>query len=158
IWLLGTLLGAGSALAGDAPPRFERDVLPIVQANCVKCHGMAQRKGGLDLRTLAAMTEGGDSGPALVKRNVAESRIIEQGQGGTMPRGKLGKLSAAEVGTLKAWVAAGCPGAGEAAAKDPAGEEPGHWAFRPPARPRPPTVADRSRVRNPIDAFLLNKL
>jgi hypothetical protein len=33
-----------------------------------------------------------------------------------------------------------------------------HWAFKPPVRPAVPAVADRSRVANPIDAFVLTRL
>src|SRR5437016_3585679 len=73
--LLVTLLGTGSVWADEAPPRFERDVVPILRARCWTCHGTGQRKGGLSLRTLTAMIQGGDSGPALVKGKVDESLI-----------------------------------------------------------------------------------
>src|SRR5262249_15631541 len=35
---------------------------------------------------------------------------------------------------------------------------PAHWAFRRPVRPDAPAPADASRARNPIDAFLLQRL
>src|SRR6187455_1888687 len=35
--VLGTLLAASPAVAGDAPT-FYKDVLPILQANCQRCH------------------------------------------------------------------------------------------------------------------------
>ena len=76
------------------------------------------RKGGLSLRTPAAMLEGGDSGPALVKGNVDESLVIEQVEDGAMPPGKAEKLSGAEVATLKAWIAAGSPADGVATAEE----------------------------------------
>src|SRR3954467_7291484 len=103
------VLAAGIATAAAAEPEFARDVLPILRAHCLKCHGAAHRKGGLSLRTPAAMLEGGDSGPALVKGNLDESLIVEQVETGAMPPGKASKLAAAEVATLKAWIAAGSP-------------------------------------------------
>ena len=152
--------GNGGGLGGSSGrrPGFERDVLPILRAHCLKCHGTAQRKGGLSLRTPAAMLEGGDSGPALVKGNVDESLIVEQVESGEMPPGKAAKLSA---------------GRGRHAQGLDRRREP-----RPTARPRPrrPTTTSRStgpsgrrrgprcrgrrpaRVRNPIDAFLLARL
>jgi hypothetical protein len=35
---------------------------------------------------------------------------------------------------------------------------PGHWAFQPPRRPAIPAVHDASRMRTPVDAFLLARL
>ncbi len=34
----------------------------------------------------------------------------------------------------------------------------GSWVFTPPRKPTPPTVRDRTRIANPIDAFVLAKL
>jgi len=33
-----------------------------------------------------------------------------------------------------------------------------HWSFVKPTRPTPPAVRNADRVRNPIDAFILQKL
>src|SRR4051794_31679142 len=40
----------------------------------------------------------------------------------------------------------------------PAAAADGSWAFTPPRKPAPPTVRDRTRLANPIDAFVLAKL
>src|SRR5262245_40031042 len=34
----------------------------------------------------------------------------------------------------------------------------GHWAFQPPSRPKIPAVRNASRMRTPVDAFLLARL
>src|SRR4051794_34761110 len=99
-WLLVALMAAPPASAGEAPPRFGRDVRPILRARCWKCHDTSQHKGGLSLRTPATMLEGGDSGPALVARKAGESLIVEQLEAGAMPPGEAEKLSAAEIATL----------------------------------------------------------
>lgn len=53
---------------GDAPkPLFERDIVPILSAHCWKCHGMENRKAGLDLRTPVLTLRGSDRGPVIVK-------------------------------------------------------------------------------------------
>src|SRR5437773_1676662 len=65
LWL--GLLGAPASW-GAGPERsltFERDIWPIVAANCASCHGADQLKGGLDLRSVPTMLRGGKSGPAL---------------------------------------------------------------------------------------------
>lgn len=37
-------------------------------------------------------------------------------------------------------------------------QKPDHWAFRPLSKPAIPKTTDTSRIRNPIDAFVLSKL
>jgi hypothetical protein len=59
-------LGYVSAF-GASPPRplFERDIVPIFTANCWKCHGMENRKAGLDLRTPPLVMRGSDRDRSL---------------------------------------------------------------------------------------------
>ena len=55
---LAVCLSTSLATANDAPaaaPTFERDVLPVLTANCLGCHGGLWQKGGLDLRTIPLM-------------------------------------------------------------------------------------------------------
>lgn len=49
------ILFAPAIAAADAPkaPTFERDVLPVLNAHCLQCHGGVHQKNGLDLRTPA---------------------------------------------------------------------------------------------------------
>jgi len=49
----------------DDVPRFERDVLPILQTNCLICHGEAIRQKCLDLRTHDAALEAATRGQRL---------------------------------------------------------------------------------------------
>ena len=56
----------------------QHDVLPIVLLRCTACHGAAEKKGGLDLRTPAAMHQGGRSGAALVAGKPDASRMIQR--------------------------------------------------------------------------------
>src|SRR4051794_29687587 len=45
---------------------FEKQVKPILEASCFKCHGgEAKVKGGLKLTSRAAILHGGDTGPAV---------------------------------------------------------------------------------------------
>ena len=59
------------------------------------------------------------------------------------PEGK--PLTSSEVDTLKKWIATGA-------------KYEKHWAFVPPERHATPDVANKSWIRNPIDAFILAKL
>ena len=76
----------------------------------------------------------------LVRRLTAEA-------GERMPPPKTGKkLTPEQIDILSRWVAQGAPYAG-------------HWAYAKPVRPVPPEVKHpQSAVRNPIDAFVLDRL
>ncbi len=169
--------GANSETAGASPKTAtaeslsENDVLPIFQMRCVLCHGKRRQEGGLDLRTQAARIKGGKSGPALAPGNPDESLLMKKILAGEMPPAKMlfeyavRPPDSAEVETLRKWIAAGCPPAPEenAAANNAADplvsdEARKFWSFEPLRRPPVPKVQHADRVRNPIDAFLLEKL
>jgi hypothetical protein len=145
----------------------EYEVRAIFQVRCVLCHGSGDRKGGLDMRTLASRLKGGKSGPGLVPGKPEESLIYQRIVKGQMPPDKLAKDLAVELPTasetekIRAWIAAGAPGPvainlpPDATVKDAQRQ---FWSFQPPQRPSVPTVKNQPLVRNPIDAFLLEKL
>src|SRR5262245_54448695 len=118
VWLLSLLLMSGSALAADPPaPSFEKDVRPILDAKCVKCHnsGKTRKYADLDLSTPAGILKGGESGPAVVAGKPEKSLLYEKVHKGEMPPGKKDAVTQAEGETLRRWIADG--------AKVPAGSE-----------------------------------
>ncbi len=149
---------------------FEKEVLPVLKANCFKCHGAAEKvRGGLRLTSRDLLLRGGDSGPAVSLEKPAESRLLRAvnwKDGLEMP--PKGKLPASEVAALTRWVESGVPwtpGTAEVApvAKHAEGgkvtpESRNYWAYKPVRRPEMPAVKDGSWVRNPVDAFVLAKL
>jgi hypothetical protein len=163
---LAVLVTAAPACApglAASTPQFEKDVLPVLAARCLRCHGETRPKAGLDLRTRAGMLRGGESGPALVPGASARSLVFEMIRKGEMPRGKDGKLTAEEVALVKAWIDGGAPAAQAGGAPEAVGrvaneEDRQFWAFRRPVRPPVPRVRHADRVRTPIDAFVLAKL
>jgi len=105
------LLPAASAGAEPAVvPMFERDVLPILNSHCLKCHGGIHSKGGLDLRTAAAALAGGDSGKVIVPGDPMASELWKAVESDTMPRGAI-KVSAEHKKILRAWIGAGAKSA-----------------------------------------------
>src|SRR3954471_14086287 len=86
---------------------FERDVWPIIAANCAGCHGADHPKGGLDLRSVATMRRGGKSGSVLDASDPDASRLLERIAQGEMPPGKARKLSASEVAVVRDWIRGG---------------------------------------------------
>jgi mono/diheme cytochrome c family protein len=159
--LSGLLLSAWaeSVRAQESPP-FERDVWPILAANCVVCHGAEKPKGGLDLRTVSAMVRGGEGGPAIVPHDAEASPIVERVLAGEMPPGDKRKLTDDELTILRNWIRAGAPAEHPdvvPAAPPPVTEaDRRFWAFRPLKNQQPPAADDRAA--NAVDAFLLAKL
>src|SRR5437773_284277 len=149
---------------------FQRDVLPILSENCLKCHGAAMQMSKLDLRSRAAMLIGGKGGPAIVPGNAEGSRLFRMVTGMEQPRMPFGgaELPAAHVSVLRDWIQQGAvwegpeiidsglkpssiPGVEEMPITAEARQ---WWAFRRPTRPRVPRVKNGDWSRHPIDAFL----
>jgi hypothetical protein len=146
----------------DAKARFLRDIAPILRGRCLRCHGPAKARAGLRLDTRANLLKGSDSGPVVRPGAAARSRLAHVVAGTASdglvmpPRGP--RLSAAETGRIRAWINRGAPWPEGLALEPDAAKEPTHWAFRPIRNPRPPAVRHLSRIRNPIDAFVLARL
>ena len=106
------LLLAPQLAAADAPkgPTFEADVLPVLNAHCLQCHGGVHQKNGLDLRTLSAVLKGGKSGAAVVPGKPAESLLWQKLEKDEMPKTD-NKVSDANKKLVREWIASGAKGA-----------------------------------------------
>jgi hypothetical protein len=164
----GLLLIAGAAPA-EAPPAtspegvefFESKVRPVLAENCFACHGPEKQKGGLRLDSRSAALKGGETGPAVVPGKPDESPML-RAVGYTDSNLQMppkGKLPAAKVEALTAWVKMGAPwpATPSAAAARGEGVKP-HWAFQPVREPALPTVRDAAWATTPLDQFVLAKL
>jgi Protein of unknown function (DUF1553)/Protein of unknown function (DUF1549)/Planctomycete cytochrome C len=142
-------------------PDFAKDVLPVLAAKCLKCHGADDPQGNLDLRSKAGMLAGGDSGPAIVAKDTAKSLLLQRITAGEMPPKESPPLTAEEAALLKVWIEAGAiapdvPLAEKAGKYDAEGKR--HWAFQEIVRPSLPTVRDVAAAASPIDPFVLKEL
>ena len=142
-----------ASLAAAEPVDYLREVKPLVQATCVKCHGKQTQKSDLKLDTAAAAIAGGVSGPSIVPGKSAESIFIQtiEGKHEYVPKMpyKRPPLDAAQIALLKRWIDEG--------AKAPADELPSddrHWAFIAPKQAKLPDVG----TQHPIDAFVVARL
>jgi mono/diheme cytochrome c family protein len=165
--LLAPLARADTKFTPEEVAFFDKEVKPVLQQNCVKCHGGEKVRGALRLTTRDGVLKGGDNGPAAVPGKPDESllvKAINRRDGLEMPPKK--KLTADEIAALTKWVKMGLPwpaGKGEIVSEEPKGgvvteEAKNYWCYRPVKRPEVPAVKDREWVRNPIDAFLLAKV
>jgi mono/diheme cytochrome c family protein len=152
-WLLVT---TAPAAAADLAVDYAREIKPLLTRSCVDCHGPVKQRSGLRVDTVAALKEGGNSGPAIVPGRADESRLVHAVTGANdvirMPP-KEPHLTPAEIAVIKQWIDEGAKApAEEAVAKEI------HWAFRPVQQPEMPAVRAAAWVRNRIDAFILARL
>ena len=161
LWLGILLLALGpfSVAWGEPPvePVFESHIRPLLKAHCWHCHGEAgETKGGLDLRQVRRMVQGGDSGPALLPEQPLESPLWQRIVSGEMPPGNK-KLSPAEMAVLKSWLERGAPTArAEREIPDSNSfteEELSFWSFRPVERPALPATR-QAGLENEVDLFI----
>lgn len=99
-----------AAVATEASPAtaisYAKDVQPIFDQNCVTCHGDADGKGGLSLKTYDGLMKGSDRGQVIIPGEIAKSSLVQAVMTGDMPR-RASKLSQSAIDTISAWVAAG---------------------------------------------------
>ena len=55
---------------------FDKDIKPIFEASCTRCHGAERPKAGLRLTTLEAVLKGGKEGKVLQPGKSAESDLV----------------------------------------------------------------------------------
>ena len=141
---------------------FVKDIKPIFQEACYKCHGRGKDKGGLSLATHARAMEGGDDGPALQPGNSAISelvrRIASKDDDLVMPP-EDDPLSAEQIGLIRAWIDQGAVWPESADEKDPSiAKAAEHWSFKPLKQPQVPNTQNSGWIRTPVDAFILDRL
>ena len=77
------LLAPFAALAVELPPPagravdFSKDIQPLLEVACIKCHAKGKAKGGFSLETRALFMKGGDTSAAAVIGKSAESLIVK---------------------------------------------------------------------------------
>src|SRR3989449_5877685 len=127
---------------------FSKEIKPIFEASCIKCHGRGRDKGGLRIDNRETLLKGGDSGLALVPGKSAESLLIALVQGfdpdNIMPK-KGTRLTPEQIGLLREWIDQGLPWD---AAISFGRLEPMNL------KPRWPQVPAGPKSANPIDRFL----
>ena len=106
-----TPAAARPTTTATAPPKagavsFSKDVLPIFQSVCVKCHGGENTNASLVLKSYADVMQGSENGPVIEPGKSADSLLIELITNGKMPK-KGPKLLPAQIRIITQWVDAG---------------------------------------------------
>lgn len=93
---------------------FSGVIQPVLQQNCVSCHGPDKSKGGLRLDTFDGVAKGGKSGPVIVPGKAAESEILKRirlpaTDDDHMPPNGKPQPSPDEIALVNWWLDAGAP-------------------------------------------------
>src|SRR3954453_23090427 len=142
-------LHAQGAPPADRPVDFARDVQPILQQRCHKCHGGVRRRSGLSLLERDDVVAALPSGARAVVPGEPETselflRVSEADENLRMPPTG-NPLTEKEIGILRRWITEGARWTR-------------HWSYQPVRRPATPAVKREVWARNPIDRFVLARL
>ena len=167
---LVVMLAAAFTASAAPTPDFSREVRPVLEQHCFKCHGPEKQKGGLRFDTKAGAFNTGESGEkAIVPGRGAESRLIKlvssKDDAERMPS-KGEPLSRAQIDLLKRWIDAGAEwpetaaGSGVVANSEMVvtDKDRKHWSYLPLRSPPLPVVKRTASVRTPVDRFILARL
>ena len=153
ILFLTLCLPLAAVAAAQLPPPaprvvdFTKDIKPMFEAACVKCHAKGKDKGGFSLETRDSFLKGGETEPGAVVGKSGESYVVELVAGlepdSIMPK-KGTRWTPEQVGLLRAWIDQG--------AAWPTGVS---FAKPPPEnlQPHSVTLANRPNV-HPVDQLL----
>jgi mono/diheme cytochrome c family protein len=162
--MLSILLASCCALPGDAalaksPVDFRRDIAPIFEQHCVRCHQPANKKVDLSLATFADLK----SNEYVVAGDPDASYLVEivtaaAGDKPLMPK-EGAPLTAQEVSTLRDWIREGARWPDGVVVKDRARADQDWWSLRPLAVVEPPSSGIPAEWNgNPIDRFIYGRL
>ena len=169
---IGALASGGDGAVQSPTVSFAKDVAPVLERNCLSCHGEAIQMGRFDLRTRDAALRGGTRGADLVPGDAGASRMYRRIAGLEQPAmpAQSPALPPEQVAAIKQWIDEGAAwdtvatltastkttsastlAALETRVITPA--ERNYWAFKLPVQAPLPTTENR-RFTNPIDRFL----
>lgn len=131
---------------------FNRDIRPILSANCFACHGFdaKQRKADLRLDVADSALAERDGQVAIKPGDLSKSemwrRLTADDPDVVMPPPSTKKhLTVEQKATIRKWIEQGAPFQK-------------HWAFETPAKPADPPVKNAMWSKNSIDRFVLARL
>lgn len=95
--------------AASVQTDFSRDIRPIFEKSCIRCHGPEKPKNGFRLDNRAAAIKGGDDGVDILPGNSAKSPLIHYvarlvPDKEMPPDGKGDPLTPDQIALLRAWI------------------------------------------------------
>ncbi len=149
--LLCALAAVASARAASTEP-IGAAAAAILEQRCLACHSDKTAMSDLQLTGREQALRGGKRGPAIQPGHAADSLLFQAVvHTGKVSMPPTGKLPDDEIETLRVWIDKGAEWPQQSLKMKNAD----WWAFHKPVRPSLPQIA---AAKNPIDAFILEKL
>lgn len=149
---------------------FKKHVKPILEKNCLRCHGGKKVESDFDLSDREGLLKGGQIGVAVVPGKSKESQLVKlitHAKEPNMPSGA-DKLPAEAIARIMEWIDLGAPYDLPMVASKLKGKSWTErvlpksarqwWSFEPLAKVAPPTVKQGAWCQTPLDHFILAKL
>lgn len=151
VWLCGVVALAAAQKPASGAVDFAQDIRPILNKNCVGCHGGVKRAGKISFihRDVVVAKDAADEKPIHPgdpDKSEMISRLTSDDEEERMPPPEHGpKLSESEIKLLREWIRQG------AQWKE-------HWAWVKPVAQPLPKVSQAKWPRQSLDNFLLARL
>ena len=138
-----------AASCGEEKIDFNTQVRPILNKNCISCHGGVKQSGGFGLifrENALGETKNGKIGivPGHPEKSEMISRINHENKEMRMPLER-DPLKPEEIEIITKWIEQGA-------------EWQEHWAYIKPEEPEVPTIKGADWAKNEIDHFIYEKL
>ena len=108
-WAALLLLSSILVVRAQEKVTFTDHILPLVEAQCAKCHNPDKKKGDLDLTSYSGAMKGGGAGVIVVSGNPDSSKLIKvlaHSEEPAMPPNKP-PMAEKELAVFKKWIAGG---------------------------------------------------
>jgi hypothetical protein len=140
---------------------FRDHVAAIFETHCLGCHNSEEKQGNFSLQTAAEFR----ASEVVEAGHADESRLLEviggaKGEPASMPKDGT-PLSSKDVDFIRQWIQDGATWPDGVALKEPVVDDFDWWSLRRlsmPVVPEPANQKEAAWVRNPIDAFVVQKL
>jgi hypothetical protein len=88
---------------------FEKDIKPVLEKACFKCHGEEKQKAKLRVDSIDALKKGSENGAVIVPGKSEKSSLVHTVAGlvedmQMPPEGKADPLTKDQIGLLRAWI------------------------------------------------------
>jgi uncharacterized membrane protein len=109
--------GTGVGATLNSTSFYEKHIHPILDANCVACHGAGKVEGGLRMDSYELLMRGGKDGSVIVPRDAQKSMLLERitlpvDNQHFMPAEGRPPLRSEQIAWIRAWIQQGAsPGA-----------------------------------------------